>query len=72
VGQSGPGLATRWGVDELLPPSLDTIVLDDSPMIVDDGAVLVEDDAAVASVAEPFAVDDDSVIEVGDEVVFDS
>jgi hypothetical protein len=41
-------------------------------MIVDDGALLVEDDGAVASVGEGLAPNDDSVIEVGDEVVFDA
>jgi len=43
-------------------------------MIVDDGALLVEDDSEVASVAEIAAPasSEDGVIEVGDEVLFDS
>jgi hypothetical protein len=64
------------------PLSTEIIVLDDAPMFVEDGSLLVEDDAVVSSLAElplsEFEVDsvdsagDDAVIEVGDEVVFDS
>jgi hypothetical protein len=54
-----------------------TIVLDDEPMLVDEGSVVVEDAVVVATVEEPKERmpadlgDEDPVIEVGDEVVFD-
>ena len=73
----GPALALNRGVDKTPLPSIgpfstDTIVLDDAPMFLEDGSLLVEDDSVVSSIAELPPVADDSVIEVGDEVLFDS
>jgi hypothetical protein len=60
-------------------PDRTTIVLDDEPLLYDDGSLVVEEARAVAAVDEPGAWDskddardDISVIEVGDEVVFDA
>ena len=64
-------------IERISPPAshAEIIVLDDLPMLFDEGALLVEDEGAVASVSEPKAahpVDEDEVIEVGDEVLFDA
>ncbi len=61
--------------DSFVPPSVEAIVLDDSPMLVEDGSLVVEDEGAVRSVAElpaAAAQSDDDFIEVGDDVVFDA
>jgi hypothetical protein len=60
-------------IERISPASqAEIIVLDDLPMLLDEGAVLVEDEGTVASVAEGWAEEEDDVIEVGDEVLFDA
>jgi hypothetical protein len=59
-------------IERISPSQAEIIVLDDLPMLLDEGALLVEEEGTVASVSEGWAEEEDDVIEVGDEVLFDA